>query len=620
VVTAETDELTNYQLRYPTFHLKDFSLVEKAVGLYGETYRSIIKATWYILYSQPIREVIVHLGDVKTDCRCNSIFVLPSGYGKKHIEVVIENTCEKLGERVSKPTSYHPEQLVGKTNRCDKKGEETSYEQVRGHLDDDMVIFDDATELVRGNEPLYRESRRYIIEALDPIGDNLVTKRLTGIPREQSLKYCPHCTIILFLQPYRLPEEVFLSGLFRRYFIHYKEFEDRNLGEEFSQKVKGQYGDRNEAISCIISHLKSLKDGSKATDFNFAPGVEGVFNKLHLSLVEFGKSFGTKASNFTESISFPLQNWLLKMAVILANSQGKKQVGAFEIEMAFVDLLEFLNSTFNFVEKKVIGSLDYGESWKGATGKDLEILQWLSDRGASSEENSTISISGYIEKISEVFNIGRDAARKKYRRHQKLEWIESKQTGSQNTVVYLKFKPILKDVGGKGDRVIREYSRIIEKYTLNDIQIPPSITHTLISPIAPTYDFNKLEDNDKHENRLSISSTTNDLISPLTPLPPYHPVSPTDERQEELTRGGKLQTVIAESNQRIEKVWKPKTMSWVEVNKPGEWRKMKKLEEEINDLALRGNMDGLREKLSEREELVAQLVTAFEYLTGRSHV
>ena len=106
-----------------------------------------------------------------------------------------------------------------------------TFEQVRGYLDDDIVIFDDAIDLVRAIDSIYGESRKYLELALDTTGDNRLTKRLVGIPSEHALQYYPRCTIIIFFQPYLLPEEAFLSGLFRRFITMYIQAMERDRVE-----------------------------------------------------------------------------------------------------------------------------------------------------------------------------------------------------------------------------------------------------------------------------------------------------------------------------------------------------------------------------------------------------
>ncbi len=454
----------DYELIYPTGHLNNFDTLNSGIGLIGDSYRVAGKQVWYGTHGESIKRHIIKLGGIKTDIRMNSAYIFPSGRGKNHIIHALDQICQKLGEKVSKPTSLHPEQLVGKVLRLDDKKGGTKYEQVKGHLADDALLLDDAIDVVRGNEPQYKESRKYIEKALDPIGENGIEKRMVDTPREYALRYFPSCTIFLFFQPYPLPDEAILSGLFRRFIPIYIPMGGGNRDEEFAQKVLGE-GREEQALSEFASYLIDLRSKSSEPPSILDYEVKEQFIRLHSQLCRFGKSFGPKSSNFTDMIDYSLQSQLLKMATILAYSQSRDKVEVVDIELAFVDLLEFSLSTFNFVENKVMGSLDYGETWRGAVGKDQEALSWLYNQGAFSEESSKVSIKDYIEKVSEIFTVKEDGARKRYQKHKEKGWIESKQTGSHDSVVYLNFTPLFKDVGDQGDRVIHIYRDIVGKYS-----------------------------------------------------------------------------------------------------------------------------------------------------------
>jgi len=270
------EEPVNSELLYPTDHLQNFDHLGRATGLYGKPYKPIIKAIWYVLHAQILKERVVTLGDIKTDCRMNFTFILRSGGGKKEIEDIITKVCTGLGEKVTKPTSYHPEQLVGKVVKEQKTGE---YSQIKGHLGDDILIFDDAIELVKAQKAFYRESRRYIIKALDPIGDNPITKRPTGIPRRHALRYCPNCSIQILLQPFNVSGEVVTSGFLRRFLVLLPEIERSK--EIFSQKTLSDGTLKSQSFDRVLDHLKKLRKSGASQEPTFSPKVIERFNELH---------------------------------------------------------------------------------------------------------------------------------------------------------------------------------------------------------------------------------------------------------------------------------------------------------------------------------------------------
>jgi DNA polymerase III delta prime subunit len=107
-------------------------------------------------------------------------------------------------------------------------------------------------------------------------------------------------------------------------------------------------------------------------------------------------------------------------------------------QVMYLDEREMLHTLE--VEKKVQAELEYDESWSGATGHDRLILQWLAEREATSEEMSSVTIAEYQKKTQEVLKYSEPGARKRYQKHKKQRWIDSKQRQSVSRV-WLAFKP-----------------------------------------------------------------------------------------------------------------------------------------------------------------------------------
>jgi len=104
-------------------------------------------------------------------------------------------------------------------------------------------------------------------------------------------------------------------------------------------------------------------------------------------------------------MDYTMQNMLLKFCTIQALQDNTNLIDTNHVEFAFVDYAEILEHTYDFIESKILGSLDYGEAWGGAVKKDQEILKWLHEKGATSEETSKVSIKQYEEKIMDLYNV-----------------------------------------------------------------------------------------------------------------------------------------------------------------------------------------------------------------------
>lgn len=63
-------------------------------------------------------------------------------------------------------------------------------------------------------------------------------------------------------------------------------------------------------------------------------------------------------------------------------------------------------------------------------------------------------------------------------------------------------------------------------------------------------------------------------------------------------------TLIDQTIREINKEWESGALEWIKVNRPDEWGKILAIEGKINSMALGGNIEGLREALSEYQGLI----------------
>lgn len=61
--------------------------------------------------------------------------------------------------------------------------------------------------------------------------------------------------------------------------------------------------------------------------------------------------------------------------------------------------------------------------------------------------------------------------------------------------------------------------------------------------------------------------------------------------------------LIDRTIQEINKEWESGALEWIKVNRPDEWEKMLAIENEINRMALAGDIDGLRKALEAYKKL-----------------
>lgn len=353
-------------------------------------------------------------------------FPLPSGAGKKNLTNTIVRIAQGLGLNFAKPTSFHPEQLIGKILR--KKND--IFEPIYGWFSCPILIFDEAIEFLRSNEPSYKESRKYLVTALDPYGQNELTKKMVDTPIGEALRYNPDMVCTMFFQPFYLYEELVLTGLLRRFIVPYVRVKTKFEVIDYDARLNGEDEvSITDSVNKFVKYLSDIENSIRNKEFTFSKEVIDQVSSLHLELLKHGISLSEKSRNYTRIVDYDLQDKLVKMGCIQAASNFRTDVSIEDVEKAFMDLYEFFTCTLDFVDKRIIGYLDYGEGFGGALTKDAEILKWLKETGAVSKESSTITIDDYVNKICEVFDVPYRTARNRYVRHRKTGWVDSIQTG-----------------------------------------------------------------------------------------------------------------------------------------------------------------------------------------------
>ena len=482
-----------------TNHLTEYEVFDRLLGLYGSDYTILKKALWYSLIGAISQQKTIILGDVYTDIRFNVMYPMPSGSGKKSLCTLTEEVMHKLGKKCNTPTSTHPEQLVGKVIKR-KQGKTESYIENPGYLKDQYIIFDDANILLTSRDPSYEESRRYICRALDPIGRNKIFKRLVDNLPDESLSYEPECTISFYIQPVFIPETVVDSGLMRRFLPIYVRLFGTMLdrGDAFTARLHAK-NDREELFVKLIEYYTNIINISK-NEFNFTENAVNAISELHRELISIGRAHSTKGRNFTDRVAFSIQDQLIKMGCIQALSACRTEINELDIKLAFMDLFEFYVSTLDYINDKVEGCLDYGERWQGATSTDAKCLEFLLSSGATAKEKSATSIRDYISYIAKIREISTRSAERVYHKHIKKEWIDSEQTGSHDSLVWLAFSPKTKDIirqkainleDTEYYRIWSDLDRATEKHN-NTICVPTY-------PCAPTKNFKDKANSEEYQ-------------------------------------------------------------------------------------------------------------------------
>lgn len=425
-----------------TSHLPNFENLRIMTDLLGEAYVPILKAIYYLIASTKISKKIIRLGRIKTDTRISVLVPLISGGGKLKIKSAIKDSLKN--KNIGEPSSLHSEQLVGKVVER-KKNNTYLYEKIDGYFSVDLLVLDEAYTLWTSNDLVYTESRKYLRDALDPYGDNLITKKPVDVPFSDKLAYYPHFACIVFIQPLPLLPSRVYDGDTRRYLIPFVNLLKIDRRQALRERASQGNSSSESAKKEFANFYENL---SNDFEFEFDQDVAKEFTCLSELLVDYGFQYSEKISFHTNYKQFTIQEYFLKMAAIIAFIQRRRQITIEDIKitiedikLAFCDLFEFLTLEFDFIERHVLGTLDYGAGFKGAVDKDQQCLRWLYNKGATSKESSNVTIADYLKEICNIFNLDARQTHRNYEEHKKKGWVKGEQEGQHSSKVWLAFSP-----------------------------------------------------------------------------------------------------------------------------------------------------------------------------------
>jgi len=339
-----------------TEHINFDDIVKKysqCIGLKGQSYRPLTKFVFYNILSNSLKNNYFSVNGKKKDLRIPIMIFLKSGHGKKDYSNFIKNTTKSLDKQYSEPSSYHPEQFIGKIIITDHGKDGIEYTPVYGILESDYVLIDEGKILLTSNRPEYQESLKYIRESLDPIGSNELGKKQVNVPYEEQLRYFPNCNISIFSQPLtNVNEELINKGDFRRFILVVPTIPEVERDQAFNETTFNSKSSLNQDDWNKWIILNKVLENR--TGLNFTMSDEYLINDFLSSLK-------------TDNISTPVK-------VYLTNSMFDLKYFLYRMSMirAIIDQID--NTDIKISEKHIKPAIeDFKSIWQGQ-------VRWLSQQ------------------------------------------------------------------------------------------------------------------------------------------------------------------------------------------------------------------------------------------------
>lgn len=438
-------EIFNNEIKfqYETEHLPCFEQIKNISRLQGEVYTPILKGVYYFILGRLVFSQIkkVVLGDLVTDPRIHLFIPIPSGQGKKNLKTTIKLVLDKLKFKGYCPTSIHPEQLIGKViNRGTPKN--PKWVKNLGYFSQHYLIFDEIHHLLVTKDQQIQECRKNLRIGKDTYGENLIEKKSVDnlFEEEEMIQYYASFCSTGFTQKKPLPSDIVEAGDLRRDLVLFvKELENRDKTEDYENRLNS-VKDIKEELKVFKSFADELLFKMEDGKFTFDQEAITRLVSLHREIMKVGFASSEKGANFSKMVDFTLQDFFVKLSCLLGAAHGKTKITKDFVELAFMDLLEFFDLQLSYVKHKIMGKLDYGDTWGGAQDKDSDCLEWLYNEKATSKESSNVSIQEFKEAIMKIRGIKEDMAKKVISKYKNNNWIKTKQE-FQDSKVWLAFKP-----------------------------------------------------------------------------------------------------------------------------------------------------------------------------------
>ncbi len=493
------------QLHYSTDHLPLYHEFSSIVGLYGRQYIPLIKTRWYQLHGGILQRVI-RVGGLQLDTRIHACYPLVTEGGKNDliysIKGLISRGVKKDGETLftlSEPISFHQESLIGKMvertvdNPKVLSGEVTKPKKVqqkvenRGHLNNDFVEFDECNQLINSNAPDFQQAREYLSKAENPIGRNKVEKRSVDDLPNETIAYDPKSTHSYYFQPFKkLPEAFVLQGFGRRKIIpvgNISAFLTSANETLYTDKLQSKDYSEEDYKEKIAVHLETMRTKTKDSDFVFTEKAREMVKDYSLYISAQAKQHSNKIYNFSKISKWTSLGNLVKMSSIIAGAYYQNVVDENCVALAYMDLVELMQNTYDFISERILGDFDYNTDWGGSNLNQKTVLKFLYSNKAFSKESSIVSIADFLEVIEDVYKIKTSQARNRYNQMKKQELIDSSQVGKDSSAVWLRIRPEEHKNYLEGDKGYKGYTAYNNVFLTKKDLITSMLSLTPLTPL-----------------------------------------------------------------------------------------------------------------------------------------
>lgn len=388
-----------------------FNLIERSVELYGP-YDDVKRAISHHLIGATLMPTTYRLGTTFTDSRVNLMVVLPTGHGKREVSTAVDHYAKLMwreGE-FSKPSTHHPQQLVGTmVKHVNPEGEEV-WAPVRGFLDKRFLVFEEAFRILSHVEEA--ETRQLLSQALDPYTRNEISKK--NLAWDKELRYHPRCSVAMLWQPQPVPIDVWRGGLTRRFlWIVLDELTNEQAVDILRQAIDNQPRDLVDEVSRLAGRIAIRMDQAARSQEPFIlsfGAVSSLIKEGAKQAFDIAQDHSAKCRGLPHTLKFTFLHLLMKMSANHAAAHaadiayhGSQLMIPAQVNVAADDVMAAADDLSAFVKRMVV-FLDQHIQLPVVTSPLGQAIQaMLRNHGPTSEQNliNNLQVSGQMGRYSD---------------------------------------------------------------------------------------------------------------------------------------------------------------------------------------------------------------------------
>lgn len=421
-----------------TEHLPGYEMFERDLGIDGDSYIPLKK--FLVYYQNSIRQDTVCYAineKTKVDNRPHGLVFSKAGEGKSTIKNQIKRVMEdfKALEGCIEITGVsHAEQYIGKVTYEGRSPNKKRIEK-KGVMAYKCVLNDECQGMLNEKNDVYAKCQRIKRIAMDPYGDNKISKKLVDDAPEDALEYDSPSSVFDFAHPEELESAFFTTGSFRRYMAF-------NVTADPIIKLK-EITEFKFETKILTKTWKIFLDEiyKTQTQVKFKEETLDIISQFHKCILIYLLNHkNANAFRYALQTRYALRVMFAKHVLILSKAKKEKIPTRETTILACNDVILFvLKSIETYNELGNMGTST--DVWGGVVEEDAQALEYLLMKKCTTRENSSITISKFQTLLAHFHGCRKTQSRAVYYKLKSGGFINSATHGQYGSRVWLTFIP-----------------------------------------------------------------------------------------------------------------------------------------------------------------------------------